>query len=77
MTEDRQRVASRSAENRGRGARVAVQARVLAASSAGGGSEGSVSQAAEPRGARHRLCSSKRGEATHHGAEPVIEEKVE
>jgi hypothetical protein len=60
-----------------RGAQGVVLERVLAAASQGKSSEGSLSQAAEPSRARHRLCSSKRGEATHHGAEPVSEEKVE
>jgi len=54
-----------------------VHERVLAAAWQGSRSEGSLSQAAEPSRARHRLCSIKRGEATHHGAEPVSEEKVE
>ena len=60
-----------------RGAQGVVHERVLAGASQGSRSEGSLSQAAEPNRARHRLCSIKRGEATHHGAEPVSEEKVE
>ncbi|HBZ72362.1 MAG TPA: hypothetical protein DEP35_22555 [Deltaproteobacteria bacterium] len=58
-------------------AQEAVHTRALAAASQRWGSEGSISQGAEPGGARHRLCSTKRGEAMHHGAEPVSEEKVE
>jgi len=68
---------SRRAENGARGAQGAVHERALAAASRGKSSEGSLSRGAESGGARHRLCSSKRGEATHHGAEPVSEEKVQ
>jgi hypothetical protein len=73
------RAASRSpgAENGARGAQEAVHERVLPATSQGRSSEGSFSQDALCGDARHRLCSSKRGEATYHGAEPVCEEKVE
>ena len=73
------RGASRSpgAEQGARGAQEAGHDRVLAVASQGKRCEGSFSQVAPSNGARHRLCSIKRGEATHHGAEPVIEEKVE
>ena len=60
-----------------RGAQGVVHERVLAGASQGSRSEGSLSQGAQSGGARHRLCSNKRGEATHQGAEPVSEEKVE
>ena len=73
------RAASRSpgAGNGARGAQNAVHERVSPVTSQGRRSEGSFSQDALGGDARHRLCTSKRGEATHHGAEPVIEEKVE
>jgi hypothetical protein len=73
------RAASRSpgAGNGARGAQNAVHERVSPVTSQGWRSEGSFSQGALRGDARHRLCTNKRGEATHHGAEPVCEEKVE
>jgi len=74
----RRRHHGRGAEKGARSARGTVHGGVWRAASHGGGGEGSVSQGAKPRGARHRLCSNERGEAaTHHGAEPVSEEKAE
>jgi hypothetical protein len=67
----------RRAEKGPRGAQGVVHQRILAAAWQGSSSEGSLSQVTEPGRARHRLCSIERGEATHHGAEPVSEEKVE
>jgi len=73
------RAASRSpgAENGARGAQNAVHERVSPLTLQERRSEGSFSQDALCGEARHRLCTSKRGEATHHGAKPVCEEKVE